>query len=139
MPVNLTLIRNGTVLFTAQTNETVVVGRRQVGEPREPLLFRNPGGHLRLIIADLEMRTVPRTLVRLEPVAENKCNITNLHKSPIITILGIGLLSANEVRLVSLPSTVQLPDGFSVLIQSPNQRPEIEIARGLSESRWGLF
>ncbi len=93
------------------------VGRRQVGEPQEPILYQNANGQWRLIIAELELRTVPRSLVRLEPTGDNQWQITNLHKSATIAVPGSKLLNFGENAVVEVPSTIQMPDGLSLTFQ----------------------
>jgi adenylate cyclase len=122
--VQLTLTRQGAILYSANIEESVEVGRRQVGEPREPLLYRNPKGQLRLIIADLEWIKVPRTLALIEPLDEHRCKVSNLHREAIITIQGGGLLSSNTSRVLEFPLTIQLPEGFHVSVSNPASPPK---------------
>ena len=118
MSVHLTLSRHGSTLYSTLIDEPVEVGRRQVGEPREPLLYRNPKGQMRLIIADLEWIKVPRTLVLIEPIDNQRCKISNLHQLAIITIQGGGLLSSNTSRVIEYPATIQMPEGFAVTLST---------------------
>ncbi len=89
-----------------------------MGEPEEPLLYQNPHGQWRLIIAELELRTVPRSLVRLDPIGANRWRITNLHKSATIAIPGVKTLASNESCTLELPSKIQLPESISLTFES---------------------
>jgi len=123
--LNVIVARNGSRVYQATVEATVEIGRRQVGEPQEPVLYQNASGQWRLIIAELELRTVPRSLVRLEPTGENQWCITNLHKSATIAVPGSKLLASGEQSPIELPSTIQLPDGFSLTLQSTKSQQSI--------------
>ncbi len=118
MSLSVTVIRNGTAVYTAAIEAAVEIGRRQVGEPAEPLLVKSPTGFLRLIIAELELRTIPRSLARLAPVEGGRWQITNLHSSAKIVVSGSRVLTMGENCLVECPCRVQLSDGISLLIES---------------------
>ena len=125
--LNVIVARNGSRVYKATVDTTVEIGRRQVDEPHEPILYQNASGLWRLIIAELELRTVPRSLVRLEPNGENQWRITNLHKSATIAVPGSKLLGSGEHSPIELPSTIQLPDGFSLTLQSTQLQPSIAL------------
>ena len=118
MSLLVTVTRNGVRVYSASIDEAVEIGRRQIGEPQEPLLYQNPHGHWRLIIAELELRTVPRSLVRLDPLGANEWRITNLHKSATIAVPGIKILASNESCTIDLPSKIQLPERISLTFES---------------------
>ena len=125
MSLNVIVARNGSRVYKATVEATVEIGRRQVGEPQEPILYQNASGQWRLIIAELELRTVPRSLVRLEPAGENQWRITNLHKSATIAVPGSKLLAFGDHSPIELPSTIQLPDGLSLTLQSTQLQQSI--------------
>lgn len=118
MSLLVTVTRNGVRVYSASVDEAVEIGRRQIGEPEEPLLYQNPLGQWRLIIAELELRTVPRSLLRLDPIGANQWRITNLHKSATIAVPGIQILASNEACIIDLPSKIQLPDRISLTFES---------------------
>ena len=121
----VTVTRNGSCVYSASVDAAVEIGRRQVGEPQEPLLYQNPLGQWRLIIAELELRTVPRSLVRLDPIGENQWRITNLHKSATIAVPGIKLLAFGECCTIGLPSKIQLPESISLsFVSTVAQKPQ---------------
>ena len=118
MSLLVTVIRNGASVYSASIDEAVEIGRRQIGEPEEPLLYQNPLGQWRLIIAELELRTVPRSLIRLDPIGGDQWRITNLHKSATIAVPGIKILGFSESCTIDLPSKIQLPEGISLSFES---------------------
>jgi adenylate cyclase len=124
--LNVTVARSGTFIYKTTVNEAVEIGRRQVGEPKEPLLYQNPSGQWRLIIADLELRTVPRSLILLDPMDEKNWRITNLHKQATIAIPGSKLLNPGESATLELPVTIPISDGFSILLQLTTSAPFTE-------------
>ncbi len=126
MSLNVIVAKNGSHIYSTTVREAVEIGRRQVGEPKEPLLYQNPGGQWRLIIAGLEFRAVPRSLVRLDPIGENQWKVTNLHKSATITHSGSKLLAFGENSVIVLPSTIQLPDGLSLILQLAESSATVE-------------
>ena len=90
--LNITVARNGSHIYRVSVDQAVEIGRRQVGEPKEPLLYQNPYGLWRLIIAAIELQTVPRSLVRLDALGENQWSIANLHQNAAIAVAGSRLL-----------------------------------------------
>ncbi len=125
MSLLVTVSRNGSRVYSTSVDEVVDIGRRQIGEPEEPLLYQNPLGQWRLIIAELELRTVPRMLVRLAPTGDNQWQITNLHKSATIAVPGIKLLAFGESCAIELPSKIQLPESISLSFESSvAQKPQ---------------
>ena len=125
--LNVIVAKNGSCIYNTTVREAVEIGRRQVGEPNEPLLYQNPSGQWRLIIAGLELRTVPRSLVRLDPIGENQWRITNLHKSATIPLSGSKHLAFGENSAIVLPSTIQLPDGFSLTLQRAESSESVKL------------
>ena len=125
--LNVIVAKNGSCIYNTTVREAVEIGRRQVGEPNEPLLYQNPSGQWRLIIAGLELRTVPRSLVRLDPIGENQWRITNLHKSATIPLSGSKLLAFGENSAIVLPSTIQLPDGLSLTLQRAESSESVKL------------
>ena len=134
--LNVTVARNGSRVYQTTVDATVEIGRRQVGEPMEPILYQSPTGQWRLIIAELELRTVPRSLVRLDPNGENQWRITNLHKSATIAIPGSKLMASGESAAIELPSTIQLPDGLSLTLQLTESASIVD--SGSSHSKVGV-
>ena len=130
MSLNVTVVRNGSDVYSASVDEAVEIGRRQLGEPIQPLLYRNPTGQWRLIIAELELRTIPRSLARLEPVDDNLWRITNLHNSTTISVTGSKVLSFGDSCILDLPAKIQLPDGIFLSFQSTwtNRKPHVDDA-----------
>ena len=125
MSLTVIVVRNGSKVYSSSVDEAVEIGRRQVGEPKEPLLYKNSLGQWRLIIAELELRTVPRSLLRLEPTAANQWRITNLHKSATIAIQSLKVLGCGESCIIDLPSKIQLPEGISLSFEETAvQRPQ---------------
>ncbi len=125
MSLLVTVTRNGATVYSASIDEAVEIGRRQIGEPEEPLLYQNPLGQWRLIIAELELRTVPRSLIRLDPTEGNQWRISNLHKSATIAVPGIKTLGFNESCTIDLPSKIQLPESISLSFESSvTQKPQ---------------
>ena len=125
--LNVIVAKNGSCIYNTTVREAVEIGRRQVGEPNEPLLYQNPSGQWRLIIAGLELRTVPRSLVRLDPIGENQWRITNLHKSATIPLSGSKHLAFGENSAIVLPSTIQLPDGLSLTLRRAESSESVKL------------
>lgn len=119
MSLIVNVARNGSRVYSTLVTEAVEIGRRQVGEPQEPLLYQNQSGQWRLIIAELELRTVPRTLMRLDRTEQNQWRLTNLHTSAKVAFSGRKVLACGENCIVEFPSFVQLPDGISLSFARP--------------------
>lgn len=118
MSLSVTVVRNGVAVYTANLEEAVEIGRRQVGEPSEPLLYKSQAGFSRLIVAELELRTIPRSLARLAPIEGNRWLITNLHTTAKIALSGSRVLAMGESCLVDSPSKILLTDGISLVFES---------------------
>ncbi len=118
MSLKVTVVRNGSNVYSALVDEAIEIGRRQLGEPTDPLLYRNPVGQWRLLIAELELRTVPRSLARLEPIDGDRWQITNLHKSATISVAGSKVLAFDNKCILDLPAMIQLPEGISLSFES---------------------
>lgn len=138
MSLSVTVVRNGSTVYTANLDEAAEIGRRQVGEPSEPLLYRNPEGLWRLIIAELELRTIPRSLAKLEPREGNQWQITNLHASAKIAISGSKVLAFGESCNVHSPSRIQLPDSIALVFETKIAKTQNSIAEALNGSLCAL-
>jgi adenylate cyclase len=126
VPLNVSVSRNGRVIYETPINAAVEIGRRQIDEPTEPRLYLNPQGMWRLLIAELELRSIPRTLARLEPIGNNEWLLTNLHRSATIPISSSKTLAFHEFSKVEFPSQIDLPDGISLSFRlQPNQHATI--------------
>ena len=118
MSLSVTVVRNGATVYSATVDATVEIGRRQVGEPVEPLLYQNPQGLWRLIIAELELRSIPRTLARLDRLDGDRWQLTNLHTSARISLHGSRTLACNESCKLYSPSKIELADGISLIFRT---------------------
>lgn len=84
--------------------------------------MENPGGDSRLIIADLEVRSVPRSFARITSVSANSVRIDNTHQSATLEIVGSeGLrpLRPTKSETVPIPTRLMFPNDFSLEIEFP--------------------
>lgn len=127
MSIKLSLLDQGTLLAVLPFDQPIELGRREKTDPvqQTPAVTTNAQGTKRWVIADLDVRTLPRKVCLLEPLADNRVRITNIHSTSRDLFLTDGTaLMPGSFAEVALPATIRLPRDFSLEIcEEKDTRP----------------
>jgi adenylate cyclase len=101
------------LVFEADLNGTVEIGRQQTDDERRPGddTFRpwnySTGGICRVVIASLKESTVSRKHLEVKPLATGKFLLTNISGAQVVNLPGLELRSRSSME-VTLPIEVRL-------------------------------
>lgn len=126
LPVlNAVLYRDGRQLISCRFENKLLIGRRDKSEPVAPSVVEIDASCKKLVAADIDRPTFPRSLVLICRADGDQLSISNVHKSVVFAASGSGVIESNQARKVTLPVTLILPDGFTLALQStPALAPE---------------
>jgi len=131
--LNAILYRDGQQVHACRIEDKLLVGRRELFEPPAPAVAVGKHGHQKLIVADHDLTSIPRSFVMLEKQFGNSIRVSNIHRANSFSIAGMGVLSSNQSMMVSIPSTLILPAGYTLIIvdeQSQADESELLITDG---------
>ncbi len=116
--LNAILYRDGRQLISCRLENKLQIGRRDKSEPAAPSVVVIDASCKKLVAADIDRPTFPRSLVLLCRLDGNQVRISNIHQTASFSIAGIGTVESNQSKTVDIPSTLILPDGFTLAIIS---------------------
>lgn len=119
MSFKLNLFDQAVLLDVLVFNTPVELGRREKTDPARKTPFSSTGfdGVTRWVIADLDVRALPRKVCRLEPLPNKNVRITNIHStSREIVLEDGGVLMPGTSEELTLPTKIRLPKDFSIEI-----------------------
>jgi len=123
--LNAILYRDGRQLISCRVDNKLVIGRRDRAEPAAPCVVEIDAACKKIVAADIDRPTFPRSLVLLCRLDENQVRISNVHKSVPFAVSGTGVIEPNQSKTIDVPATLILPDGFTLaVIPTPAPAPE---------------
>lgn len=121
MPLKLNLFDQGVLLDVLTLDQPIEIGRREKTDPvdKTPTATTNAQGVKRWVIADLDVRALPRKVCLFEPLDEDRVRITNIHSTnrELYLTNGTQVLPGSSAE-VALPAKVTLPKEYSIEIAS---------------------
>jgi adenylate cyclase len=121
MPLKLNLFDQGVLLDVLTLDQPIEIGRREKTDPvdKTPTATTNAQGVKRWVIADLDVRALPRKVCLFEPVDGDRVRITNIHSTnrELYLTNGTQVLPGSSAE-VALPAKVTLPREYSIEIAS---------------------
>lgn len=128
--LNAILYRDGRQLISCRLENRLQIGRRDKSEPPAPSVVVIDASCKKIVAADIDCPTFPRSLVLLHLVAGNQVRISNIHQAVSFSVSGMGTIEARQSKTVGTPLTLILPDGFTLAIieatVSPSERRPAE-------------
>ena len=119
------LYRDGRQLISVRLENKLQIGRRDKSEPPAPSVVVIDASCKKIVAADSDRPTFPRSLVLLCRLDDAQVRISNIHQTALFSISGIGTVEAQQSRTVGIPATLILPDGFTLaIIETPVPSPE---------------
>lgn len=120
LPVlNAVLYRDGRQLISCSFENKLLIGRRDKSEPVAPSVVEIDATCKKLVAADIDRPTFPRSLALICRADGGQLSVSNVHKSVFFAASGSGVIGPNQSRAVTLPVTLILPDGFTLALLSP--------------------
>ncbi len=116
--LNAILYRDGRQMISCRLDNELQIGRRDKSEPPAPSVVVIDASCSKLVAADIDRPTFPRSLVLLCRLDGNQVRISNIHQTVSFSISGIGTVQPNQSKTVDIPATLILPDGFTLAIIS---------------------
>lgn len=126
MPLKLHLYDQGVLLDVLTLDHPVELGRREKTDPvnKTPVVTTNAQGMKRWVIADLDVRALPRKVCLVEPLGEDRVRITNIHSTSRELFLtdGTQVMPGSSAE-VNLPAKVTLPKDYSIEVLFESDSP----------------
>ena len=110
------LYRDGRQLISCRLDDKLQIGRRDKSEPPAPSVVVIDASCKKIVAADIDRPTFPRSLVLLRLLEGNQVRVSNIHQAVPFSVSGIGTVEANQSKTVGIPLTLILPDGFTLAI-----------------------
>lgn len=114
------LYRDGRQLISVRLDNKLQIGRRDKSEPAAPSVVVIDASCKKIVAADSDRPTFPRSLVLLCRLVDDQVRVSNIHQTTPFSIAGIGTVEAKQSKTVGIPATLILPDGFTLaIIETP--------------------
>jgi len=126
--LNAILYREGRQLISCRLENRLQIGRRDKSEPAAPSVVMIDASCKKIVAADIDCPSFPRSLVLIHLVSGNQVRISNIHQTVSFSLSGMGTIEAKQSKTVATPLTLILPDGFTLaiveaIVPSSERRP----------------
>lgn len=113
-PLTVEVRERGTVVFDKTIAGPLEIGRQTTDDPPPFEITSQAGGH-RLIVASLEVRSLPRKMLRLDCDGE-QVTVENIHDRLILNVDGAAL-EPSAVHSSATNVEILLPDGRTICVR----------------------
>lgn len=136
MSLQLNLFEQGVLLGVLPFDQPIEIGRRDKSDPvqKPPFVTMSPGGIKRWVVVDLDARSFPRKVCLIEPLADERLRVSNIHSTnEELFLTDRSQLKPGNSAEIEVPAILTLPDGYRLEVRSAGETKSPDTSRSIAD------
>ncbi|MFN6128836.1 MAG: adenylate/guanylate cyclase domain-containing protein [Planctomycetota bacterium] len=136
MSLQLNLFEQGVLLGVLPLDQPIEIGRRDKSDPpqKPPFVTVSPEGIKRWVVVDLDARSFPRKVCLIEPLANARLRVSNIHSTnEELFLTDRSQLKPGNSAEIEVPAVLTLPEGYRLEIRSAGETKSLDSSRSIAD------